>query len=37
MFIWDFVALDNDPTTQYGADGAPIAPVIDDYDDGLES
>ena len=35
MFVWDFVALDDDPTTQYGADGAQIAQIIEDYDAGL--
>ena len=35
MFVWDFLALDDDPTTQYGADGAQIAQIIEDYDAGL--
>jgi len=35
MFIWDFLALDDDPTTQYGANGAQIAQIIEDYDAGL--
>ena len=35
MFIWDFIALDDDPTSMYGADGAQIAQIIEDYDGGL--
>ena len=35
MFVWDFVALDDDPTSAYGADGAQIAQIIEDYDAGL--
>jgi hypothetical protein len=35
MFVWDFIALDDDPTSAYGADGPALAAIIDDYDDGL--
>ncbi|HLK93832.1 MAG TPA: alkaline phosphatase family protein [Polyangia bacterium] len=35
MFVWDFVALDDDPTSMYGADGPQIAQIIEDYDGGL--
>ena len=35
MFVWDFIALDNDPTSEYGADGPQIQKIIEDYDDGL--
>jgi arylsulfatase A-like enzyme len=35
MFVWDFVALDEDPTSTYGADGPQIAQIIEDYDAGL--
>jgi arylsulfatase A-like enzyme len=35
MFIWDFIALDDDPTSTYGADGAQLAQIIEDYDGGL--
>ncbi len=35
MFVWDFIALDNDPTGEFGADGPELAKVIEDYDDGL--
>jgi hypothetical protein len=35
MFVWDFVALDDDVTSVYGADGAQIAQIIEDYDAGL--
>src|SRR6185312_10379625 len=35
MFVWDFVALDDDPTSAYGADGPQLAQIIDDYDDAL--
>ncbi len=35
MFVWDFVALDDDPTSMYGADGPQIAQIIGDYDGGL--
>src|SRR6185437_3601456 len=35
MFVWDFVALDDDPTSTYGADGPQLAQIIDDYDDAL--
>jgi arylsulfatase A-like enzyme len=35
MFVWDFLALDDDPTSMYGADGAQIAAIIEDYDAGL--
>ncbi|HVZ70983.1 MAG TPA: alkaline phosphatase family protein [Polyangia bacterium] len=35
MFVWDFIALDDDPTSTFGADGPALAAIIDDYDDGL--
>ncbi|HEY4393691.1 MAG TPA: alkaline phosphatase family protein [Polyangia bacterium] len=35
MFVWDFIALDDDPTSMYGADGPQIAQIIEDYDGGL--
>jgi hypothetical protein len=35
MFVWDFIALDDDPTSTYGADGAALAQIIEDYDGGL--
>ena len=35
MFVWDFLALDDDPTSTYGADGPQIAQIIGDYDAGL--
>jgi hypothetical protein len=35
MFIWDFIALDDDPTSAYGADSAAIVRIIEDYDDAL--
>lgn len=35
MFLWDFIALDDDPTSTYGADGPALQKVIEDYDDAL--
>ncbi|HXJ23690.1 MAG TPA: alkaline phosphatase family protein [Polyangia bacterium] len=35
MFVWDFIALDDDPTSMYGADGPQLAQIIEDYDGGL--
>jgi hypothetical protein len=35
LFIWDFLALDGDPTSAFGADGPALAAIIDDYDDAL--
>ncbi|HEY6476416.1 MAG TPA: alkaline phosphatase family protein, partial [Polyangia bacterium] len=35
MFVWDFIALDDDPTSMYGADGPQIEQIIEDYDGGL--
>jgi arylsulfatase A-like enzyme len=35
MFVWDFLALDDDPTSTYGADSAQIAQIIEEYDAGL--
>jgi Type I phosphodiesterase / nucleotide pyrophosphatase len=35
MFVWDFIALDDDPTSTYGADGPALAQIIEDYDGGL--
>jgi hypothetical protein len=35
LFVWDFLALDADPTSTYGADGPELAQIIADYDAGL--
>jgi type I phosphodiesterase/nucleotide pyrophosphatase len=35
MFVWDFLALDDDPTSMYGADGPALQAIIEDYDAGL--
>ena len=35
MFVWDFVALDDDPTSASGADGPGLIAVIEDYDAAL--
>ena len=35
MFVWDFVALDNDPTSVTGANGPGVVKIIEDYDAGL--
>ncbi len=35
MFVWDFIALDDNPTNTYGADGAQLQKVIEDYDSGM--
>jgi hypothetical protein len=35
MFIWDFLALDDDPTGVSGANGPGLIAAIDDYDAGL--
>ncbi|HEY4184040.1 MAG TPA: alkaline phosphatase family protein [Polyangia bacterium] len=35
MFVWDFLALDSDPTGTYGADGPALVAVIEDYDAAL--
>ncbi|HUB09881.1 MAG TPA: alkaline phosphatase family protein [Myxococcales bacterium] len=35
LFVWDFLALDGDPTSSYGADGPQLEAVIEDYDDAL--
>ncbi len=35
MFVWDFLALDGDPTSEYGADGTQVAKVVADYDDAV--
>jgi arylsulfatase A-like enzyme len=35
MFVWDFIALDDDPTSMYGADGPQLEQIIEDYDGGL--
>jgi arylsulfatase A-like enzyme len=35
MFVWDFIALDDDPTASYGSDGAAIVQIIEDYDAAL--
>jgi hypothetical protein len=31
-FIWDFIAIDGDPTATFGADGADVVKIIEDYD-----
>ncbi|HSS39247.1 MAG TPA: alkaline phosphatase family protein, partial [Polyangia bacterium] len=35
MFVWDFLALDDDPTSTYGADGPQVAQIIEQYDAAL--
>jgi hypothetical protein len=35
MFIWDFIAVDGDPTATYGATGDAIVKIVEDYDAGL--
>ena len=35
MFVWDFVALDDDPTSVSGANGPGLIAVIEDYDAAL--
>jgi predicted AlkP superfamily pyrophosphatase or phosphodiesterase len=35
MFVWAFIALDDDPTSTYGGDGPQIAAVVDDYDNAI--
>ncbi len=35
MFIWDFIAIDGNPTNEYGADGEHLQQIIADYDDGV--
>ena len=35
MFVFDFVALDGDPTSETGASGEGIIKIIHDYDDAL--
>lgn len=35
LFVWDFLALDDDPTSTYGADGPQLAKIIEDYDAGI--
>ncbi|HXU60299.1 MAG TPA: alkaline phosphatase family protein [Polyangia bacterium] len=35
MFVWDFLALDDDPTSTYGADGPQLAQIIAEYDAGI--
>ena len=35
MFIWDFIAIDGDPTAAYGASGDAIIKVVEDYDQAL--
>ncbi len=35
MFVWAFIALDDNPTNTYGADGPELAKVVDDYDDAI--
>ncbi len=35
LFVWDFLALDGDPTSTFGAEGPALASIIDDYDDAL--
>lgn len=35
MFIWDFIAIDDDPTSSYGADSSAIVQVVEEYDAAL--
>jgi arylsulfatase A-like enzyme len=35
LFVWDFLALDDDPTSSFGADGAELAAIVEDYDAGI--
>ena len=35
MFIWDFIAIDDDPTSSFGADGDAIVQVVEEYDAAL--
>jgi arylsulfatase A-like enzyme len=35
MFLWDFLALDEDPTSSSGASGPGIKQLIEDYDAGI--
>jgi Type I phosphodiesterase / nucleotide pyrophosphatase len=35
MFVWDFIALDDDPTSATGANGAGLIKIVEDYDAGL--
>jgi arylsulfatase A-like enzyme len=35
MFVWDFIALDDDPTSRFGTDSPEVAAIVDDYDAGL--
>jgi arylsulfatase A-like enzyme len=35
MFLWDFIALDDDPTSRFGTDSPEVAAIVDDYDAGL--
>jgi hypothetical protein len=35
LFVWDFLALDDDPTSSFGADGPQLAAIVEDYDAGI--
>ncbi|HET6146226.1 MAG TPA: alkaline phosphatase family protein [Polyangia bacterium] len=35
MFIWDFIAIDGDPTSTYGAGGSAIVKIVEDFDQAL--
>jgi len=35
MFVWDFIAIDGDPTATYGASGSAIVKIVEDFDQGL--
>jgi len=35
MFVWGFIALDDDPTASSGASGPGLVKIIEDYDAGL--
>jgi hypothetical protein len=35
MFVWDFIALDDDPTSVSGANGPDLIKIVEDYDAGL--
>lgn len=35
MFVWAFIALDGDPTSEYGGEGPQLAKIVSDYDDAI--
>jgi arylsulfatase A-like enzyme len=35
MFVWDFIALDDDPTSVSGASGPDLIKIVEDYDAGV--